>query len=268
MIRLPDIPLPGPAAQQLVSWQAEVDALGSHAARVEAAKRLFKQRNTARNRTFAEVRRQLTAMCSGAQRCGYCEDSAADEVEHIRPKDLYPELVFAWRNYLYACGPCNGPKNNQFAVIPRGARKPVEVSPKPGAPSRPPPKGEPALIDPRGEDPMAYLALDLQGTFLFEPNARKGTRDYARADYTRSVLRLNRELLLVARAEAFTAYRARLSEYITQRERGAPKAALLRRIQAIQLAAHPTVWSEMKRQQRHHRELRALFREAPEALSW
>lgn len=88
MIRLPDIPPPGAASQQLASWQAEVDALRSHAARVEAAKRLFKQRNTSKNKTFVEVRRRLTAMCSGAQRCGYCEDSAADEVEHIRPKDL------------------------------------------------------------------------------------------------------------------------------------------------------------------------------------
>ncbi len=115
---------------------------------------------------------------------------------------------------------------------------------------------------------MAFLMLDLQGTFLFEPSARKGTRDYARADYTRRILRLNRELLLVSRAEAFSAYRARLSEYITQRERGASKAALQRHIKAIQLAAHPTVWREMKRQQEHHRELRALFREAPEALAW
>ncbi len=265
MIKLPDIPLSPAASQQLVSWQAEVDALASHPARVEAAKRLFRQRNTARNRTFAEVRRQLTEMCSGAQRCGYCEDSAADEVEHIRPKDLYPELVFAWRNYLYACGPCNGPKNTHFAVFPRRSRKPVEVSASAG---RPPPSGEPALIDPRGEDPMEFLVLDLQETFLFEPRASKGTREYERADYTRRILRLNRELLTVARAEAFSAYRARLSEYITVRERGASRAALQRRIQAIQLAAHPTVWWEMKRQQRQHRELRALFREAPEALSW
>ncbi|WP_211194585.1 hypothetical protein [Pyxidicoccus fallax] len=246
MIRLPDIPLPRAASRQLASWQAEVDALGNHAARVEAAKRLFKQRNTRKNKTFAEVRRALTSMCSGAQRCGYCEDSAADEVEHIRPKDLYPEWVFAWRNYLYACGPCNGPKNNQFAVLSRASPKLVEVGLGLGAPLRPP-KGEPALIDPRGEDPMAFLVLDLQGTFLFGPSARKGTRDYARAEYTLCVLRLNRELLTVARAEAFSAYRARLSEYITQREQGASRAALLRLTQAIQLASHPTVWWEMKR---------------------
>ena len=33
-------------------------------------------------------------MCAGAKRCMYCEDSAADEVEHHLPKNLYPEFVF------------------------------------------------------------------------------------------------------------------------------------------------------------------------------
>ena len=54
----------------------------------------------------------LSAMCHGPRRCMYCEDSAADEVEHFRPTDLYPEFVFAWMNYLYACGPCNVRKKN------------------------------------------------------------------------------------------------------------------------------------------------------------
>ncbi len=269
MLRLPDIPLSSAALQQLGRWQAEVDALTSYADRVDAAKQRFSQRNTARNKTFAEVRHTLARMCAGAQRCGYCEDSAADEVEHIWPKDLYPELVFAWKNYLYACGPCNGPKNNQFAVFPPRARRPVEVSRAQGAPVKPPRKGDPALIDPRREDPMDFLLLDLQGTFLFEPLARKGTRDYERADYTRRTLRLNaREFLPVARAEAFSSYRARLSEYVSLRRKRASRGVLDRRIQAIQHATHPTVWKEMQRQHAMLPELTVLFREAPEALHW
>ena len=53
----------------------------------------------------------------------YCEDSVADEVEHFRPKDLYPDVVFAWRNYLYACGQCNGGKNNRFSIVRAGHRR-------------------------------------------------------------------------------------------------------------------------------------------------
>ena len=72
---------------------------------VKAAKTLFKSRNRKENRTFAAVRKELADLCSGSRRCMYCDDSVADEVEHFRPKDLYPEVVFAWMNYLYACGP-------------------------------------------------------------------------------------------------------------------------------------------------------------------
>lgn len=269
MIRLPDVSPSSAVLSNLARWQSEVDALAKYADRLEAAQRLFKLRNTRRNKTFGEVRRTLTDMCSGAQRCGYCEDSAADEVEHIWPKSLYPELVFAWRNYLYACGLCNGPKNNQFSVFPRGARKPVEVSRQKGASLSPPRQGTPALIDPRQEDPMDFLMLDLAGTFYFEPLAQPGTQAYERAIYTRHVLRLNeREYLPVARAGAFEAYRALLAEYVALRAEDAPWPELDRRIHAIQRGVHPTVWKEMQRQHKQHRELRDLFRAAPEALSW
>jgi len=56
------------------------------------------------------------------------EDAPADEVEHHSPKDLYPELVFVWRNYLYACGPCNRRKNNHFSIIDIQTEALVDVS--------------------------------------------------------------------------------------------------------------------------------------------
>lgn len=112
MIRLPDWQLPSEALTKLAEYQQEIDALPDYAARVERAKASWKTRNRKGDPTFDAVKQSLTEMCSGARRCAYCEDSLADEVEHFRPKDLYPEVVFAWANYLYTCGPCNGPKNN------------------------------------------------------------------------------------------------------------------------------------------------------------
>jgi hypothetical protein len=105
MIRQPDIALTDAAASGLRALQAEVDAAGSYADQVAEGKRLFGLRNTSGNAIFDEVKRALEAMCSGACRCAYCEDSAADEVEHVRPKDLYPHVVFAWGNYIHACDP-------------------------------------------------------------------------------------------------------------------------------------------------------------------
>ena len=74
--------------------------------------------------------------------------------------------------------------------------------------------------------------------------------------------------LLAARREAYGAYRARLSEYRSHRDDGANKADLEHRKNAITTSAHPTVWREMQRQQALIGELRTLFEEVPEALTW
>jgi hypothetical protein len=199
----------------------------------------------------------------------YCEDSAADEVEHHRPKNLYPEHVFVWQNYLYACGPCNGPKKNQYAVfvadgsivdVTRGYHQPVS----------PPVAGEPLLLHPRVENPLDYMMLDIQGdTFLFVPAADPQSREFERAKYTIELLRLNgRDHLPVARREAYGSYRARLVEYIHRRDAGANASALNLLIDALRRLQHPTVWSEMRRQHDLIPELTHLFASAPEALNW
>src|SRR5271156_7017235 len=117
MIGLPTVDLDAAVAATLTAFQAEINSNRSYAEAVSAANRLFALRNTVKNKTFQAVRAALATMCSGARRCCYCEDSCADEIEHIKPKHLYPELVFTWHNYVYACGPCNGPKNNRFRIF-------------------------------------------------------------------------------------------------------------------------------------------------------
>lgn len=263
MIRIFDQPLPRQAALALVAWQASVDAQSTYAQRVAAAKRDFAQRNRHRNSTFVAVRKTLRAMTSGACRCMYCEDSAADEVEHFRPKDLYPEEVFRWTNYLYSCGPCNGGKRHHCAVFAASNGRFTDVTRATGAPVVAPVAGDDVLLHPRRDDPLACLELDLRGTFCFQPRATVDARSRRRASYTIKTLDLNRDLLLKARGEAYNSYRARLSEYLhcasAQRQR---RAEALRRMQ------HPTVWAEMKRQHARLPELRVLFERAPEALDW
>jgi len=78
----------------------------------------------------------------------------------------------------------------------------------------PPLPGSPVLIDPRCENPLDYMALDLLDTFWFVPIADEGTQDYQRAKYSIDILRLNsREVLVKARGNAFDSYKARLYEY-------------------------------------------------------
>lgn len=223
----------------LSRYQAEVDAEPDFDKRVDLARTKFKSRNRPDHSVFREVRKTLASMCSGAQRCMYCEDSCADEVEHHHPVRWYPGKTFEWLNYLYACCGCNGPKGSRFSTD---------------------------LLHPRVDDPFDFLMLDLIGTFLYVPAATTGTAEYQRASYTIQLLGLNeRAPLPAARREAFGSYRARLKEYIAERDKGSSTVHLT---EALQRMGHPTVWHEMKRQHKLIPELKGLFTQAPEALHW
>ena len=266
MLILRDPGLDANTARGLNRYQANVDSEHTYAERVKKGKTLFKSYNRKNNRVFRVVRERLATMCAGARRCGYCEDSAADEVEHIRPKDLYPEAVFVWENYLLACGPCNGAKNNRFSVI-RGGRL-IDVTRGRNDPVHRPQSGSPAPINPRCEDPLEFLDLEIVDTFRFLPREDLSTVEEVRACYTIEVLDLNRDVLIAARHEAYGAYRARLYEYRRRRDDGADDAELGNLRDAIKASAHPTVWREMQRQQSLIEDLQRLFDEVPEALNW
>lgn len=269
MILIQDRPLAAAAAAKLAEYQAHVNDAPAYPDQVAQARKQFALRNKKGNPTFDEVKDTLDAMCAGARRCMYCEDSAADEVEHFRPKDLYPSLVFAWANYLYACGPCNGPKNNKFQVFdPAGAA--VDVARKRGAPIVPPLEGDPVLIDPRKEDPLGLLFLDVRDTFEYRPALQLDPRNATRAEYTVNTLGLNREVLRRARRGAFRHYAALLRRYVEGKSAGAtPSDMLTWEIAIRRETGHPTVWQEMKRQRDVLTDgIAKLFAAAPETLSW
>jgi hypothetical protein len=200
----------------------------------------------------------------------YCEDSVADEVEHFKPKAFYPELVFAWDNYLYACGPCNGGKNNRFPLISLQSGQMIHLVRRRGEAIVAPEAGTAAIMHLRHEDPLTYLKLDLQDTFFFsESNPDAGSLDHQRARQVIDILGLNsRDYLPKARAEAFDNYCARLEEYISRWNRGGGPAVLELLQRSLQRMGHPTVWQEMKRQHRQIPRLRDLFDGVPAALAW
>lgn len=267
MIRLPDFPLPAEALTELEALQHGIDAIPAYEDRVAAAKARFSRRNTATDPLFRVVRETLAGMCQGPRRCGYCEDSAADEVEHVRPKDLYPEAVFAWANYLYACGPCNGPKNSRFAVFSSASGQFEDVTRRRGAPVAPPEPGDPVLIDPRTEDPLQWMELDLVDTFYFIPTGAPGSRAARRAEYTIEVLRLNaREILAEARRSAFGNYFRLADDYVRARDSGRGDSALAELRESLRWMTHRTVWHEMQRQYNTLPRLDDLFSAAPELL--
>ena len=215
---------------------------------------------------FNELKETLALMCSGNQRCMYCEDSFADEIEHRRPKNLYPQQTFDWDNMLYSCGPCNGPKNNQFAILnPPYANGYTDISPKRGEVPEKPKSGMDALINQRVENPLDFIWLDFN-TFRFTPiNPNQDSMEYWKAEYTIKLLRLNlRQTLIRGREHAYHSFRNGLSDYLINLN---PNRQVEFR-KFLKSAPHKTVWVEMKRQHKQIDDLHKLFQQAPEALTW
>lgn len=61
-----------------------------------------------------DIKKKLFA--SSYQKCAFCESKPAEsgniEVEHFKPKSLYPELAFDWENLLPICRRCNNSKSD------------------------------------------------------------------------------------------------------------------------------------------------------------
>ena len=46
--------------------------------------------------------------------CAYCEESCGGHIDHFRPKSRFPELVYEWTNWLFACPECNQAKGDKW----------------------------------------------------------------------------------------------------------------------------------------------------------
>jgi hypothetical protein len=180
-------------------------------------------------------------------------------------RGVTPELVFAWANFLYACSIRNGRKGSRFWIYLRDERI-LEVTRKPKAPIVPPEAGEPLLIDPRHEDPLDLIRLDL-ATGIFLPRHRNGLC-CERATHTIDLLDLNKEDLHVPRRGIFETNKSLLRDILALGREGALKDHLSRKEQALRRQPRRTVWEEMKRQHKRLPELSELFQQLPEALSW
>lgn len=198
-----------------------------------------------------------------------CEDSAANEIDHLKPKSLYPELTFSWPNYISSCGLCNRIKAGKFAVFSAQNGELVDVTRRVGAPIMPPLEGESALIHPRYEDATRLLGLDIRDSFYFYPLALPGTNDHRRAQYTIKMLKLNaRDPLVRQRRQYFELYAGQVEAYLHAKTHGAADADLADRLQRVRALGHPTVWHEMRRQHGRLPRLQSLFASLPEALLW
>lgn len=76
------------------------------------------------------------------EKCAYCEQEAVGfEIDHVRPKVRHAAHTFVWENLLPSCGTCNKIKGD----LPE-----TEL-------------GQPAVLDPSGEDPGAHIKWEQNG---------------------------------------------------------------------------------------------------------
>ncbi|MET9328741.1 HNH endonuclease [Tsukamurella sp. NPDC003166] len=138
-----------------------------------------------RTQAASNVRERLAEMCSGYERCMYCEDGQASHIDHFRPKVHYPGACFAWENLLLACERCNS--NFKRDVFPLG------------------PGGRPLLIDPTVDDPTNHLRLSLT-TGRYVGITARGTTSI-------DVFGLNREICINGRLDAWEVFQAMVHFY-------------------------------------------------------
>lgn len=68
------------------------------------------------NYKFPENKQIL--MMASFGKCMYCESAVSHtyywDVEHIKPKSLFPHLEFEWTNLWYVCAKCNNTKRDKY----------------------------------------------------------------------------------------------------------------------------------------------------------
>lgn len=87
---------------------------------------------------MGKVLATLHAMTGERQRCMYCLDSHGSDIEHFRPKAIYPQCMYQWTNLLLCCTHCGRLKLDKFPLSGLGA----------------------LLVDPTTENPWDSLDFD------------------------------------------------------------------------------------------------------------
>jgi len=290
MLQLDSKSISDDAQKMLDFLQRKVNAKPTFKEKTKKAGSLWEGKSSTglRRAAFEEVKNTLTQMCVSVEICNYCEQSEANDIEHIYPKSLFPGKAFEWENYLLACKQCNTAyKLDAFAIldvnddifdIPRGSEPPNERG---------------AFINPRLEDPSVFMLLNAE-SFKFEPLPGLSKSNLNKAKKTIEVLQLNDRDQLVEsrRAAAIYFYQrmdllmkimasnsiAEIEAFLTPYDDLIDDTLPLAEIQTgikngfrrdVKLYPHPSVWYSIKTiESVTNTKWQAIFQAIPEAIHW
>ena len=137
----------------------------------EAAERKYASARKAE--WFRAVIGKLGEMAGSGEPCMYCDANESTDVEHYRPKSVFPKLALVWENLLWACTNCNRFKGDRF-----------------------PPDTEPGerILNPAEDRVWDHFFIDQFGTLTPVWRPHLNAFD-ARAVSTREILKLDRQTL-------------------------------------------------------------------------
>ncbi len=121
-----------------------------------------------------EVRKALEKVYH--KKCCFCETPyIKGQVEHFRPKSLYPWLTNNWENLQWACHDCNNTKGAKFAITAQRANKkdPLSVYDD---------KEQPLLINPTKEHADQFIAFEKDGSLIALTERMQYTSDTCTLD--------------------------------------------------------------------------------------
>ncbi|MBF0178776.1 MAG: hypothetical protein HQM03_01985 [Magnetococcales bacterium] len=120
----------------------------------------------------------------------WCSGNESSQIEHFRPKAVFPQFAMTWENFLWSCGICNHAKGDRF---------PPDT--EPGAP----------LIDPTLEDPWRFFYIDDFGCLCPVWNPDHDALD-PRAANTIRILALDRDALQQTRQDRLNALKQEIED--------------------------------------------------------
>jgi hypothetical protein len=190
MVKISKSPIPEILEKNAKQWTEELLALIAAGSSVPDSVR-GRYRHT-------EIKTALKQ--DSSEKCIYCESKVSavyfGDVEHMKPKDQYPESTFDWANLGYVCALCNNKKSNIFdESVP--------------------------FINPYTEQPTDFLKA--AGAYVFHLPANK------RGEITELTLELNRPELIERRKERIDLIRS-LADKIATEQNATLKALLINEV--------------------------------------
>lgn len=208
MRRLP--PRPPLPARTIRMLAAKAELIAREQDHQSAAERIYRSSREAK--WFASLTKALCEMCGPGSRCMFCNGNEASNVEHFRPKSIFPLEAMAWENFLWVCSICNQWKGNRF---------PPDTEPGP------------SLINPTVEDAWEFFFVDEYGNLCPRWNIEQNCLD-PRAVKTMDILKLDREAIQTSR-------QMRMDE-LKQRSHDTLERLLLGQLTINEVRERITIW--------------------------